>query len=163
MKDKKHHLNNISIRKNIVGLEYSLHDAYMSKIKIKKYDKELQTANVKINFKEGYYRSKDGATMLVKGYLLFEKVDLDFSNVYLMKIRGLNHGKIKGKKYSLKKFVKKYKNIDMEIIDETYGYNQSKFAGYFYSERNIKEFLIEIYHEGDMKYITASNSIATGE
>ena len=47
-----------------------------------------------------------------------------------MTISGVNHGKIKGHKYSLKKFIKKYKKADIEIVDETYGYNQSKFSGY---------------------------------
>lgn len=47
-----------------------------------------------------------------------------------------------------------FNNIDLEIIDETYGYNQSKFSGYIYEKNMIKECIIEIYHFNNMKYIT---------
>lgn len=157
MKKKKQPLTNVSIRRNITALEYSLHDAHMSGIKLKKYDKEWQTANVKINFKEGFYKPKDGDCLPIPGYLFFENVALYFSNVYIMSTSGENYGKIKGRKYSLKKFIKKYPKVDMEIIDETYGYNQSKFAGWFYDGKDIKEFILELYHTGDMKYVTASD------
>lgn len=158
MKKEKQHLTNITIRKNITGLAYSLHDAHITGIKLKKYDKESQTADIKIKFKDGFYEPKDGDCLPVPGYLLFENVDLDFSNVYIMSIRGLNYGKIKGRKYSLKKFIKKYQEMDMEIIDETYGYNGSNFAGWFYDGKDIKEFIIELYHTGAMKYITATDN-----
>lgn len=59
-------------------------------------------------------------------------MDLDSSNVYLMKVCGVNRGKIKGHKYSLKKIIKKYNKTDIEVVSETYGYNKSTFWGYLY-------------------------------
>ena len=45
-------------------------------------------------------------------------------------------------------------NQNFTIIDETYGYNQSKFSGFLSVGTEIKECMIEVYHLGDMEYIT---------
>lgn len=133
-------------RKNMVDLPYSLHDAHINKISMK-------DTNVMLYFDEGYYVTDNGDTVQAKGYLEFNGVDLDFCDVYIMNM-DRNSSKFKGKKYSLKRFIKKHPEIDMEIIDETYGYNQSKFSGFLYKGKKIKEFMMEVYHLGDMKYIT---------
>jgi hypothetical protein len=133
-------------RKNMVDLPYSLHDAHINKMKIK-------DTNLMLYFDEGYYVPVNGDTVLVKGYLELNEVELDCCNVYIMNM-DRNYRKFKGKRYSLKKFMNKYPEIDMEIIDETYGYNQSKFSGFMYKGKKNKEFMMEVYHFGDMKYIT---------
>ncbi|RDU24901.1 hypothetical protein [Anaerosacchariphilus polymeriproducens] len=142
-----------TIRKNIINIPYSLHDSHIKKIKIQKIDDE-DFVNIKILFKEGFYVPKDNDTIQIKGKLLFKQVDLDCSFVYIMGIKGLNCGKIAGRKYSLKSFVEKYEKVDMEIIDATYGYNMSNFSGYMYFKHKIKEFTIELYHFGDMIFLT---------
>ena len=39
-------------------------------------------------------------------------------------------------------------------IIETYGYNMTKYNGYLTSNRQFCECVIEIYHEGDMVFVT---------
>lgn len=135
-------------RKNITSLPYSLHDAHIRKIKIK-------GKTIKVFFDKGYYMPKNHDWVPVDGYIEFQRADFLYCNVYIFSMEG-NRGRFAGKKYSLKKFVKKYPKVDMEIIDETYGYNQSNFAGYCYKGKKIqdKEFMLEIYHLGSMKYVT---------
>lgn len=133
-------------RKNIAGLPYSLHDAHIRKIKIKE-------KTVELFFDKGYYVPKNDDCILVDGYIEIQKADFSFCHVYILSTDG-RRGKFSGRKYSLKRFVKKYPNVRMEIIDETYGYNQSKFAGYLYKGKKVKEFMLEIYHFGSMRYIT---------
>lgn len=43
--------------------------------------------------------------------------------------------------------------MDFEIMDETYGYNQSGFSEYFYDGDKMKECTVDIYHFGNIKYI----------
>mgnify|MGYP001625647276 CR=1 FL=1 len=51
-------------------------------------------------------------------------------------------------------FIPMFVNQNFTIIDETYGYNQSKFSGFLSVGTEIKECMIEVYHLGDMEYIT---------
>ena len=104
--------------------------------------------NVTFKLRDGAYKCDENVNLIL-GNILFEQVGLDFSNVYLMKVCGINRGKIKGHKYSLKKFIKKYNKADIEVVSETYGYNQSTFFGYLYDQ----EIIIELYHEGGMYYL----------
>lgn len=136
-----------TIGKHYIEQKYSLHDAYIRKIKMK-------DTTITIEFKDGYYTVGENDCELVKGYLEFQEADLDFCKVYVLNTQG-RLGKFKGRKYSLKKFVKKHQKVSMEIIDETYGYCMVKFMGWMYvgKKRKIKEFVIELYYTGSMKYI----------
>lgn len=141
-----------TVRTNIVDLPYSLHDAHINKIQVKQVNE--YEAKVKLFFDGGFFVPRDGDTVHIAGRLLFEKVDLDYCSVYVLNTTGKKNRKIKGKEYELKAFAKKYKVLDMEIVDETYGYNQSKFSGFMYSKNKMYEFIIEMYHLGDMTYVT---------
>ncbi|WP_025163039.1 hypothetical protein [Paraclostridium bifermentans] len=132
-------------RKNIIDLPYSLHDTKVNKI-------EITSDKVILYFNEGYYKI-DNDCNLTKGFIEFNNVDLDYCSVCIFNLEG-NLGKFSGEKFNLQDFVEKFNNINFEIIDETYGYNQSKFFGYVYEEDITKEFIIEIYHFSNMKYIT---------
>ena len=138
-----------TIGKHYVEQKYSLHDAYIKKIKVK-------DETITIEFKDGYYTIGEDDCMPVKGHLKFHGADLDFCNVYVLNTHGY-FGKFKGRKYSLKKFVKKHQKVSMEIVDETYGCGMAKFMGFMYvgKKRKIKEFIIELsYYAGSMKYVT---------
>ena len=137
-------------REDMPSLKFGLHDVHIKKIKIQKIDSF--SANVTFMLLDGVYTCDEDIEPIPCN-ILFEGVDLDFSNIYVMTIFGVNHGKIKGHKYSLKKFIKKYKKADIEIVDETYGYNQSKFSGYLYTEEGDLEIMIELYHVGGMYYL----------
>ncbi|MDD4844125.1 MAG: hypothetical protein PHU31_07315 [Anaerotignum sp.] len=134
-------------RKNIVGLPYSLHDARVNKIKI-------EAEKIVISFHYGFFEPTNGDLLSVKGNVAISITgfDLDFCVVYLMDC-WKDFGKFTGEKLSLEEFINRFPAIDFEIIDETYGYNQSKFSGYLYTKKEMKECFIEIYHFGDMKYI----------
>lgn len=86
------------------------------------------------------------------GYVEFHNVQWDFSYVYLLGVTG-NVGTFTGKKMFLKDFIERYKQFGFCIMDETYGYNQTKYNGYLMANRGHCECVIEIYHEGDMVFV----------
>lgn len=134
-------------RKNIIDLPYSLHDTKVNKI-------EIISDKIIMYFNEGYYK-KDSDYNLTNGFIEFGNVDLDYCSVCIFNLES-DFGKFSGEKFSLQDFVEKFNTINFEIIDETYGYNQSKFLGYIYEGDMTKECIIEIYHFNNMKYVTES-------
>ena len=72
--------------------------------------------------------------------------------MYLLEHNG-NIGAFCGKKMFLKDFIATFQNAGFSVMDETFGYNQSRFTGYLSINRTVKECSIEIYHEGDMIYV----------
>ena len=86
------------------------------------------------------------------GYVTFHQVQWDFSYVYLLGVTG-NVGTFTGEKLFLKDFITRYQQFGFSIIDETYGYNMTKYSGYLLSNRQHCECVIEIYHEGDMVFV----------
>ena len=87
------------------------------------------------------------------GYVEFQNVDWDFCYVYLLDFTG-NVGSFTGKKMFLKNFIPIFINAVFSVMDENYGYNQTKYAGYLSMNRTVKECIIEIYHTGDMIFVT---------
>ena len=86
------------------------------------------------------------------GYVEFHNVQWDFCHVYLLGVTG-NESTFSGEKMFLKDFISKYKQFGFSIMDETFGYNMTKYNGYLLSNREHHECIIEIYHEGDMVYV----------
>lgn len=93
----------------------------------------------------------------IDGYVVFHNVELDFSYVYILGILG-NEGTFNGEKMYLRNFIDKYKQFGFSVMDETYGYNVTKYSGYLLANRQYWECLIEIYHEGDMVFVTEESS-----
>ena len=89
----------------------------------------------------------------VDGYVEFYDVQWDFSFVYLLSETG-NIGKFAGEKLFLKDFIERFPQFGFSVMDETYGHNITKFNGYLSSAREHHECIIEIYHEGDMVFVT---------
>lgn len=146
-------------REDIPVPAYGLHDTHVKKIKLRKVNRTC--GNVRFVFKKGffendkqdpYYCNRDQRR--VDGDIVFEQVDFDFSNVYLMKVKGTNYGKLKGKKYSLEKFVEKYPKVDIEIVDEMYDNFKCAFFGYLYLEnKKPREILLTLSCDGGMYYM----------
>ncbi len=86
------------------------------------------------------------------GYIEFHDVQWDFSYVYLLGVTG-NVGTFTGEKLFLKDFIERYKQFGFSVMDETYGYHQTKYNGYLLTNRQHCECVVEIYHEGDMIYV----------
>lgn len=133
-----------TIRNNINSL-YTLHDMNVFAFEVTDNDIVMKTQS-------GVVETTNPCRQL-DGYVEFHNVQWDFSYVYLLGVTG-NVGKITGEKMFLKDFIEKYKQFGFSIMDETYGYNMTKYCGYFLSNRQHCECVVEIYHEGDMVFIT---------
>ena len=89
----------------------------------------------------------------IDGHIEFHNVQWDFSYVYLLGITG-NVGTFTGEKMFLKDFIERYKQFGFSIMDETYGYNMTKYCGYLLANRQHCKCVVEIYHEGDMVFVS---------
>lgn len=87
------------------------------------------------------------------GYVEFYEVCWDYSYVYLLDHTG-NVGAFTGKKMFLKDFIADNPNPNFCVMDETYGYNSTHYSGYITIAGAFYECFIEIYHEGDMVFVT---------
>ena len=132
-----------TIRENI-SLPYSLHDMNVIAFEVVDNDIVMKTQSGMVET-EAPYGQPDG-------YVEFHNVQWDFSYVYLLGVTG-NVGTFTGEKMFLKDFIDRYKQFGFSIIDETYGYNMTKYCGYLLSNRQHNECAIEIYHEGDMVFV----------
>lgn len=132
-------------RENITGLPYSLHDMRVTEMQINEDELTLK-------FADGFERIGKACTR-VDGELCFHKVDWDFCFAYVLDFAS-NAGSFTGRKQFLQDFALENSKLDFEIVDETYGYNSSKFAGYLSVGSELKECNIEIYHLGAMEYVT---------
>lgn len=136
------------VRNNVINLPYSLHDGAVVRF-------EAAEDKFAMQFQYGFVKTVEPFEQ-VNGNIEFEKVDWDFSFAYLLEYQDVlcgNVGHFTGKKMSLKEFISHYNNAKFDVIDETYGYNTSKFDGYLSDKGSVKECIIEIYHLGDMSYI----------
>ena len=88
----------------------------------------------------------------VDGCVEFYDVQWDFSFVYLLSATG-NVGKFDGEKMFLKDFIERFPVFGFSIMDETFGYNMTKYNGFLSGNREFCECIIEIYHEGDRVFV----------
>ena len=70
----------------------------------------------------------------VDGYVEFEDVRWEFSYVYLLGVTG-NTGVFKGEKLFLRDFFERFPVFGFSVMDETYGYNTTKYSGFLLSNR----------------------------
>lgn len=131
------------VRENICA-PYSLHDMSVISFEIKGDDMIMRTQSGIVSTVPPYGQPD--------GYVEFHKIDWDFSYVYLLDVIG-NTGSFTGEKIHLKDFVKQFVNANFSIIDETYGYNQTKFEGFLSMGLTVKECFVGIYHLGDIVFV----------
>lgn len=133
-----------TIRPNIL-VPYSLHD--------------MRVIEFEVNDNTLIMRTQSGMTKTTEpygqpdGYVEFHKVDWDFCYAYTMDILA-NEGEFSGRKMSLQDFIAEFENSSFEVIDETFGYNSTKFSGWLLQKGHMQECIIELYHLGDMVYVT---------
>ena len=132
-----------TIRDNI-NTPYTLHDMSVCEFNILDNDIVMKTQSGIVEI--------TALSRQVEGYVEFHNVQWDFSYVYLLGVTG-NVGTFTGKKMFLKDFIDNYKQFGFSIMDETYGYNMTKYCGYLLANRQHCECIIEIYHEGDMVFV----------
>lgn len=131
------------IRENIHS-PYGLHDMNVIAFDIRDNDliMKMQSGMVKVS----------EPCVQVDGHVEFHDVDWDFCFVYIFD--GVcNTGKFSGEKMMFKDFVRDFKIFGFSIIDEVYGYNQTKYWGYLSANGKMGECIIEIYHAGDMVFV----------
>ena len=132
-----------TIRNNI-NAPYTLHDRNVIALDVMGNDLVMRTQSGILETTSPY--------RLIDGSVEFHDMKWDFSYVYLLGVTG-NVGTFTGEKMFLKDFLSRYESFGFSIMDETYGYNMTKYNGYLTSNRQFCECVIEIYHEGDMVYI----------
>ena len=137
-----------TIRENI-NPAYSLHDMNVISFEIKGNDMIMRTQS-------GMVKTTP-VCIQTDGYVEFYDIRWDYSYVYLIDSTG-NIGKFSGEKMFLKDFVSQMTSFGFSIMDETFGYNTTKFSGYLLSKRCHYECFIEIYHEGDMVFVSEETS-----
>lgn len=50
-------------------------------------------------------------------------------------------------------FIETFEPFGFSVMDESDGYNTSRYSGYLTSKHQFYECIIEIYHEGDMVFV----------
>lgn len=131
------------IRDNI-NPEYSLHDMSVFAFDVTDNNIIMRTQSGMVETIAPYGQPD--------GFVEFNNVQWDVSFVYLLGVTG-NVGTFTGEKMFLKDFIERYKQFGFSIMDETYGYNMTKYSGYLLSNRQHCECIVEIYHEGDMFFV----------
>ena len=132
------------IRDNI-NVAYTLHDMNVISFEINNNDLIMRTQSGIVETIPPYRQ--------LDGYVEFHAINWDFGYVYMLGVSG-NVGTFTGKKMFLKDFIERYPVFGFCVMDETYGYNMTKYCGYLMVQRKHCECVIEIYHEGDMVFVS---------
>lgn len=136
-----------TIRQSILP-QYSLHDMAVTELLVDGDDMVLRSES-------GILRTTPVCRQF-DGYLKFQDVQWDLCYVYLMEISG-NEGLFSGQKISLKNFMDRYKPFGFCVMDETYGYNMTKYSGYLTTAGHHYECIVELYHEGGIIFVDETN------
>ena len=132
---------------------YSLHDAHIIGMKI-------ENDTLTLVFDYGYIETTPPYEQ-VQGNISIAGIDWGFCNVYLMEYTDVlcgNYGNFQGKKIPLHDFICKSDRMSVDVIDETYGYNQLKLGGFFSLGNDMQECIFEIYYTGELSYLIEEKS-----
>lgn len=105
-----------------------------------------------MKFRDGY-ASAEEPNAQVKGKIILEKADMDFSCVLLLSKNG-KYGKFAGRKLPLHQFIKRYGKCSFEIVDELYGYYQAEYVGYLHTKKKAVQMSLSVCFDGDIVYKT---------
>ena len=130
-------------RDNII-VPYSLHDMNICAI-------EREGDKISLRTQSGIIKV-DGLSEQVDGHVELNGLDFDFCHVWLMSTR-IGYGEFSGRSMNLLDFIEEFPQFGFSVIDEVYGYNQTKYWGYLSSKRQTWECIIEFYHLGDMYFV----------
>lgn len=132
------------ITRNNINSPYTLHDMNVIAFEVTDNDIVMRTQSGIVETVAPYGQPN--------GYVEFHDVQWDFSFVYLLGVTG-NIGTFTGEKMFLKDFISNISSFGFSVMDETYGYNMTKYNGFLLYNRQHCECVIEIYHEGDMVFV----------
>lgn len=142
-----------TIRPNVHS-PYSLHDMCVSAL-------EPAGDTLHLRTQSGLVKTGDPCRQ-VEGHVVFRGVRWDFCYVYLLDSPG-NEGPFTGEKMFLKDFIARNSQPWLTIIDESYGYNSTKYAGFMMMGDGFWECMLEIYHEGDMVFVEGTEYAGMAE
>lgn len=125
--------------------KYGLHDCRIKEMKLK--DNQLT-----LKFKTGICKVVGDDSVFVPGKVLFHDTDMDFCYIYILEDIKAN-GKFKGKRWELKKYIRKHKKLNLEVISVTRNQCETVISGMVWDAREFKEFFLDIYNTGGMEYI----------
>lgn len=132
-----------AIRENI-HVEYSLHDMNVIEFSVDGNDMLMRTQSGIVQTVPPYGQHD--------GYVEFHDIEWRYSYAYILYHNG-NVGEFSGEKMMLQDFLHHYSDASFDIMDESYGHNQSKFSGFISKGKTVGECFIEIYHKGDMVFV----------
>ncbi|MDF2656402.1 MAG: family acetyltransferase [Bacillota bacterium] len=138
--EKEHHSPEYN-KPNLI-LPISLHDGRLNLIKI-------EGDEIIFILEDGFRTIKNGnVSETGRAAISFPKVDFDFCEVSCIGKDGYRQ------KWDIQDFAVKLEahRYIIDIIDETYGYNQAKYSCNMTHQSQWFQCLIEIYHFGEMKY-----------
>ena len=133
----------ILIRHNILTA-YSLHDLAVTAMEPTEDCLTLHTQSGMLKIGQ--------PCRLVEEYVEFDGVQWDFSHVYLMDHVG-NTGAFTREKMLLRDFVERYQDFVFTVMDETYGFNMTRYSGTFAAGEKFLDLVVEISHEGNMVFV----------
>lgn len=127
-------------------LPISLHDAVVTSIDVTPATSKLTDERLTFKFAEGFYLvAENKVESSGEAVIKFSGIDFDFSSVYYC----MENERQEVTFNDLARDVSRY---SLEVIDETYGYNQSKFSCQLFKEDSLYWVEIEIYHYEDTIY-----------
>lgn len=128
------------------ALPISLHDANITAVRAVPASSGDIDGKITLEFAEGYCKVDEReARQTGRAEILFSGIDFDFSHVYLCT-------KCMRREISFPELAEYVEKNSLEVIDETYGCNQSKFSCVLYIKSRWYDVEIEIYHFHETVY-----------
>lgn len=130
------------VRENI-NAPYSLHDMNITAL-------EAINDNLIVRTQSGMVKTSFPYTQ-TDGYVEFHNVQWKFSYVYLFDFCG-NAENFTGEKMLLKDFISQNSSLNFIVMDQTYGYNSTRYSGFMIRNDRYHEWIMEVCHEGAMVF-----------
>lgn len=136
-----------------INLPVSLNDAIITSIKQRPSTSCEIDGYICFKFADGYYIvNENEVEQTGEAYVTLSGVDFDFSHVYYCKEN-------KREEITFNQLAEDVEKNTLEVIDETYGYNQTKFSCNVMTENDWYEVEIKIYHFNQTKYEWEDNPV----
>ena len=121
----------------------SLHDARVRAL-------ERADGDLWLRLETGYFKLSRPVRQ-EDGDVCVKQVNWDFSVAWVLSPRG-RHGRFQGEKMELSRFVSRYGGCPLEILDESFGYDQVQYTGYLSLPDRLAEVTLSICHRGPIVY-----------
>ncbi|WAA09103.1 hypothetical protein [Fervidibacillus albus] len=137
-----------SYTKPNIHLPISLHDAIVTGLRVQPATSKLIDGVLIFEFQDGFIKvEKNDSYWTGKATVTISGIDFDYSHVYYFEGN-------ERKEIPFSNFANDLKVNRLEIIDETYGYNQTKFSCilYKFEDDEYIDVEIHIYHFHEAVY-----------